>query len=65
MFGIGTPELIVIVIIGLIVLGPERLPKLSRAIGKGIREFKRTVNGMTVESEPEHEQPNREGPDRG
>ncbi len=44
MFGIGTAELIVIAIIGLIVLGPNKLPGMFNAIGKGIREFRRTLN---------------------
>ncbi|KGF47255.1 preprotein translocase subunit TatA [Veillonella montpellierensis DNF00314] len=40
MFGIGTPELIVILVIALIIFGPGKLPEVGRAIGKSIREFK-------------------------
>ena len=41
MFGIGFPELILILIIGLVVFGPGKLPEIGRAVGKGIQEFKK------------------------
>lgn len=41
MFNIGSQELLVILIIALIVVGPARLPELSRSIGKGLREFRK------------------------
>jgi sec-independent protein translocase protein TatA len=42
---IGFPELVVILAIALIVLGPKKLPEAGRAMGKGIREFKDSLNG--------------------
>jgi len=41
MLNIGTPELLVIIVIALLVVGPERLPALARQIGRGLREFRK------------------------
>ncbi|MFH1349782.1 MAG: twin-arginine translocase TatA/TatE family subunit [Pseudomonadota bacterium] len=43
MFGIGLPELIIIMVIALIVIGPSKLPDLARALGKGMAEFKKAT----------------------
>jgi Tat protein translocase TatB subunit len=51
MFGIGTAELIVIFVIGLIVLGPNKFPGMVKSLTKGIREFRRSL--LENEDEPE------------
>lgn len=47
MFGIGAPEFILILVIGLIVFGPGKLPELARSLGKGMREFKKATNALS------------------
>ena len=44
MFGIGLPELLIILVIILIIFGVGKLPEIGSAIGKGIRNFKKSVN---------------------
>jgi Tat protein translocase TatB subunit len=48
-FGIGMTELMVILVIGLLVLGPKRLPDLARSLGRGLAEFRRASNDMRRE----------------
>lgn len=43
MFGIGMPELLVILVIALLIFGAGRLPEIGKAIGKTIQEFKKGI----------------------
>jgi sec-independent protein translocase protein TatB len=49
MFGIGPTELIVILVIALLVLGPKRLPELASGLGKGLAEFRRATADINAE----------------
>jgi TatA/E family protein of Tat protein translocase len=50
MFGsIGTPELLVIMLVILLLFGPKRLPELAKGIGKGIRQFKKAMDDVKDE----------------
>jgi sec-independent protein translocase protein TatA len=44
MFGIGMPELLIILVIIVIIFGVGKLPEIGSALGKGIRNFKKSVN---------------------
>jgi sec-independent protein translocase protein TatA len=47
---IGPPELIVLAVVALLVLGPKRLPDAGRSLGRGMREFKESLSGETAKS---------------
>jgi Tat protein translocase TatB subunit len=49
MFGIGMPELLLILGLALIVLGPKKLPELARALGKGMAELRRATDEIKDE----------------
>ena len=52
-FNVGPMELILVLAIALIVLGPKKLPEAGRSIGKGMREFKETLAGDTERDDEE------------
>ncbi len=54
---IGPLEIIIVLVIALIVLGPKRLPEFGRSIGKGLREFKGAISGETREEEEDEVRP--------
>jgi sec-independent protein translocase protein TatA len=48
---IGVPGLILILTLALILFGPNKLPEMGRAVGKGIREFKNSMKGIVEEDD--------------
>ena len=58
MFGIGMTEVLFILAIALIVLGPKKLPELAKTLGKAFGEFRRSVNDLKasveIDQEPDH-----------
>lgn len=50
---IGVPGLILILIVALVVFGPNKLPEIGRAFGRSLREFKRASEGLTDEIKKE------------
>jgi len=54
-FNVGPGELIIVLVIALIVLGPKRLPEVGRSIGHGMREFKDSISGDSRPDEDDDE----------
>lgn len=52
MFGIGIPELLIILVIILIIFGVGKLPEIGSALGKGIKNFKKSVSDQTDANNP-------------
>ncbi|MBU4581695.1 MAG: Sec-independent protein translocase protein TatB [Proteobacteria bacterium] len=47
MFGIGMPELLIIAVVALLVVGPKKLPDIAKALGKGLSEFRKATDSAT------------------
>lgn len=52
MFGIGVPELVIILVVALIIFGPGKLPEIGGALGRGIRDFKKSMDGDDEDAKP-------------
>lgn len=55
MFGVGTSELIIILIIAILILGPKEIPKVARTLGRGMRELQRAKDELKKNIEFEDE----------
>ena len=50
-FNVGLPEMIIVLVIALIVLGPKKMPDFGRSLGNGMREFKDSISGDSKRDE--------------
>jgi TatA/E family protein of Tat protein translocase len=57
MFNISPLEIMVLLVIALLVLGPQRLPDMARSVGKGMREFRAALSGDHDDEDEELETP--------
>lgn len=57
MFGIGLPELIIIMAVALIVVGPEKLPDLAKSLAKGVMELKKTAYSLKDSFDESYDEP--------
>jgi sec-independent protein translocase protein TatA len=57
---IGPMELIIVLVIALVVLGPKRLPDAGKSLGRGIREFKDSISGDSKDDDADDERRARE-----
>ena len=51
MFGLGLPEILLILVIALLIFGAAKLPEIGRALGKALNEFKKGTQEFTEEKE--------------
>lgn len=64
MFGLGTPEIILIIVVILVLFGAKKIPELMQGIGKGVKEFKKATTDIEKEiTETPKEQPKTNEPE--
>jgi sec-independent protein translocase protein TatA len=57
MFGIGTPELVIILVITMLIFGPGKLPQIGAAVGNALRDFKKGVEELPKMTAAKEETP--------
>ena len=62
MLNVGTPELLLILLVGLIVLGPTKLPEAARQVGKALAEVRRIGAGFQAEMRDALQEPVKQVP---
>lgn len=55
MFGLGVPELLVILVVGLLIFGPGKLPELGSQLGRSIRDFRKGFEGAEPKIEEQQQ----------
>ena len=60
MFGLGVPELMVILVIALVIFGPSKLPQIGSGLGKAIRDFKKGVTGGEEDDDADNKEAKKE-----
>ena len=55
MFGLGLPEIAVIVVVSLLVFGPKKIPEIGGALGKTVRGFKEEMEGSDMDTKKEQD----------
>ena len=64
MFNLGMPEIILILVVALIVMGPKKLPEMAKSLGKGLREFRKAADdlkeGVEKDLRPDQAKPSAE-----
>ena len=61
MFGLGTQELMVILVIVLVLFGGSKLPEIARSLGKSMREFKKGIDEGASDDEDKEDKPKKAG----
>jgi len=66
MFGIGTSEILIILLLALLVLGPKEIPKIARTLGRGLREIERAKDELkeSIEFEIEDKETDEKSPSK-
>ena len=54
---IGLPEMLIVLVIALLVLGPKKLPEAGRSLGRGMREFKDSISGIGNSDDDDDDRP--------